>query len=283
MLACSKLPNLDEIKYPKLVSTKLDGIRCIIKDGKAVSRSLKPIPNLFVQSELAKYDLEGLDGELMVDGDFNSVQSAIMSVHGEPDFKFMVFDVVEPNLGFNDRLTAAINRVYKCSSDRVSILEQHYVYSPEEVSYYYDLAIAEGNEGLILKDPSGSYKYGRSTMKQETMLKLKEVLDDEAEVFSFEELETNENEPYTNEVGAQVRSSHQSMKVGADKLGALVVKYKGKMFNIGSGFTEGQRQSIWDSRENYRGKLVKFKHLGLSAYGVPRCPIFLEFRHKDDL
>jgi len=37
------------IKYPCIVSPKLDGIRCIIINGVAMSRSLKPIRNEYVQ------------------------------------------------------------------------------------------------------------------------------------------------------------------------------------------------------------------------------------------
>ena len=37
-------------KGPMEVSPKLDGIRCMIQDGVALSRSLKPIPNKHVQS-----------------------------------------------------------------------------------------------------------------------------------------------------------------------------------------------------------------------------------------
>lgn len=53
MLATA-VENLDVLKYPVLVSPKLDGIRCLIIDGVAMSRSLKPIPNKHVQ-EWVKY------------------------------------------------------------------------------------------------------------------------------------------------------------------------------------------------------------------------------------
>ena len=41
LLACEE--PLDDVKFPVYVSTKLDGIRCLIIDGVAYSRSLKPI------------------------------------------------------------------------------------------------------------------------------------------------------------------------------------------------------------------------------------------------
>ena len=76
---------LENLKYPVLVSPKLDGIRCLIVDGKALSRSFKPIPNLFIQSLLSKQEFNGLDGELVLEGKtFNETQSIVMSESSEP-------------------------------------------------------------------------------------------------------------------------------------------------------------------------------------------------------
>jgi DNA ligase 1 len=57
--------DLTGIKYPILASPKLDGIRCIMINGVAMSRTLKPIPNLYVQERLKNLP-NGLDGELIV-------------------------------------------------------------------------------------------------------------------------------------------------------------------------------------------------------------------------
>ena len=56
--------NPDALRFPVLVSPKLDGIRCVIHNDQPVSRTLKPIPNRFIQSELGFYP--PFDGELMV-------------------------------------------------------------------------------------------------------------------------------------------------------------------------------------------------------------------------
>ena len=49
MLAC-ECSDITQVKFPIMASSKLDGIRCTIFGGVAYSRSLKPIPNKFVQS-----------------------------------------------------------------------------------------------------------------------------------------------------------------------------------------------------------------------------------------
>tara|TARA_R110000796_G_scaffold62616_1_gene144368 strand:- start:364 stop:1221 length:858 start_codon:yes stop_codon:yes gene_type:complete len=282
MLACSTIPDINNIKYPKYASTKLDGIRCLIVNGVALSRSLKPIPNLFVQSELAKLNLEGCDGELMVEGDFNNVQSAIMSIKGEPNFTYSVFDYIV-DLPFEKRLTIALSKTYRCSriDNRVNFLHQTVVYCAEEVDKLYSKALSEGNEGLILKDIEGLYKYGRSTLKQETMLKLKPKTDDEGVVIAVQELMHNNNEAYRDLLGGQVRSNHQENQVPGGVLGSLFVEFNGVKFSVGSGFDAAQRKSFWS--QSLIGKTVTFTHLGLSKYGVPRCPIFKGFRDKRDL
>ena len=284
MLACSKIPDLNSISYPKYASIKLDGIRCIIKDGKCLSRSLKPIPNIHVQRTLYDSGLEGLDGELMVKGDFNSVQSAVMSVYGEPDFTYHVFDYVDTTRVFEKRFDTVINKVLGTRlGGIVRIHEQIIVNNPDEANAAYSRALELGQEGLILKSINGMYKYGRATMREETMLKLKPKHTDEGLVIGYSELMHNDNDQYTNEVGSSVRSSCQSGQVPGNVLGALTLKFNDVVLSVGSGFDDHQRQSLWSCKEELIGKLVTFEHLGLSSYNVPRCPIFKSFRDIRDL
>ena len=55
-----------KLVYPVYASPKLDGIRCSIVDGKALSRSLKAIPNAHISRLLSCPELDGLDGELII-------------------------------------------------------------------------------------------------------------------------------------------------------------------------------------------------------------------------
>ena len=66
MLAAS-CDDIDQLRYPLLATQKIDGIRCLIIDGVAMSRSLKPIPNRYIQSIIGKREYNGLDGELVVE------------------------------------------------------------------------------------------------------------------------------------------------------------------------------------------------------------------------
>ena len=88
-------------------SPKLDGIRCMIQNGMALSRSLKPIRNKYVQSLLGHKRFNGLDGELIIgeptDKDvYRNTTSGIMKEEGEPNFTFWIFDDFSTDFGYAD-------------------------------------------------------------------------------------------------------------------------------------------------------------------------------------
>lgn len=287
MKPASKLISPYDMKvWPKLISTKFDGIRAVTSPDGTLSNSLKQIPNRYVQEQLAKIT-PWLDGELVLRGDkgkcYDNNQSAFMSRDGKPDFIFKVFDYAGlPKEGFIHRLTVVHDLCDGFSF--VEAVKHHSVYTPEEVFAHYNVVRAIGYEGLILRDPNAIYKYGRSTVNQEWGLKMKPFDPDEAIVTGFTELYHNENESKENEMGNNVRSSHKDNKVAGNTLGALICDYKGKEFKIGTGFSAKQRKEIWFNREQYRTKYARFKHQGITKAGVPRGPaVFLGWRDAIDI
>jgi DNA ligase-1 len=62
------------------------------------------------------------------------------------------------------------------------------------------------------------------------------------------------------------------------RLGALIVEWEGKLFNIGTGFTDAERIDIWNRKEQYHGKQAKFKYLPVGVKDLPRHPVFLGWR-----
>jgi len=281
MLACSTIPTFDQIKYPVYASPKLDGIRCLIIDGVPVSRNLKPIPNKHIQNSLKALNLPKLDGELMLkSGDFNSVQSAIMSESGKPDFEYVVFDNFETEAyGYVKRFVSIPN----IDSPLVKKISNLFIESPKQMEKQYDLWIGQGYEGAIIRDMRGIYKNGRSTLKQGWMLKLKTFQDAEAVIVGREELMHNNNEATTDKLGQTVRSSHKDNQEAGDTLGSLLVEYNGIQFKIGTGFDNAERARLWAMGDRLNGKLVTFKFQELSKYGVPRFPVYKGIRHEDDV
>ena len=286
-----------KLTFPMLVSPKLDGVRCLIIDGVAMSRSLKPIPNKHVQKLFGRKELNGLDGELIVGPPtakdvYNKTTSGVMSVEGEPAVKFYVFDdfsakdKVKQNLfgqegHFEHRLLSAIRRI--TLEDNCKEVKHYKANNEADAGHYEAHFLTQGYEGMMLRLPSGPYKYGRSTAKEAWLVKLKKFDDSEAEIIGMTELMTNTNEAIRNELGHLERSSKKAGKKGKGVLGSLIVRdIKSKVeFEIGTGFTAAQREGIW--KLNPIGALVKYKSQPSGVKDKPRFPVFLGFRNTIDL
>ena len=287
MLA-AKLDDPHDLSFPVLASPKLDGIRCLIINGVPVSRNLKEIPNRIV-FEMLK-GLPAMDGELIVgeprgNDVFNRTSSGIMSRDGAPKFKYWVFDALtrDPTLGFNQRLELA--KSYANSSGQFVQLVQHKLIKTVDALLEYEAAmLLAGYEGIMLRDPSGPYKHGRSTAREGWLLKLKRFEDGEAKVIGFVEQEHNENEQTKDNLGRAKRSSAKAGKRAANTLGAIIVQETttGVQFNIGTGFSESDRADIWENRGSFLGRLVKYKHQPTGVKDAPRFPVFLGWRDEAD-
>ena len=286
LLAC-EVP-LEQVRLPVYVSTKLDGIRCLIIDGVAYSRSLKPIRNKYIQSIIGNEKYNGLDGELIVgniyDKDvFQKTTSGVMSEQGEPNFVFYVFDdFTHPNLPYSERADVMRYKV-DTLTDRIKFLGQKLVDSKERIKYLLETEQVVGGEGLILRNPDGKYKYGRSTPKEQLSVKLKFFQQDEFVVIGFTERMHNANQAKINELGLQKRSSHKDNLIPMNTLGSLILKYGDDSFQMGTGFTDEQRQEIWDNRDKYLCKLASVRYMSVGLKDKPRVPSFIGWRDKDDM
>ena len=289
MLSAS-VDDVKALRLPLFGSPKLDGIRAMVVDGVLVSRNLKPIPNKRVQAMFSKRMLEGLDGELIVGpvgapDVFRATTSGVMSVDGEPDVWFHVFDCMsEPELPFYRRLEVARN--IATGSGRSVVVDQSPIVDLEGLAAFEAECLALGYEGVMLRHPESLYKYGRGTLRAHDLMKLKQFADAEAKVVGVFEQQHNTNEAKRDALGRVERSSHKAGKVGKGVLGGLEVvgvngPYKGKEFNIGTGFDDAQRAALW--RENLTGKIVKYKYFPSGSKDAPRFPVFLGWRAKGDM
>lgn len=273
-----------KLKLPCLASPKLDGIRAYVRDGVVLSRQNKPIPNKFVQDQLKAY--EHFDGELIVGAPtdpmcYRNTMSGVMSEAGEPDVTFWVFDHLEV---LHERYYHRMPTTKKFNlKGRVKALKQVTIHTLSQLQQYEAECLELGYEGVIIRDPDAPYKQGRSTVNEGYLLKVKTFLDDEAVIIGFEERMHNTNNATVSETGRTKRSSRKSGKVGRGDLGALIVEWHGFEFNIGGGFTDAEREHIWDNREKFYGKLVKFKYFPVGGYDLPRHPVYCGMRDPIDL
>jgi DNA ligase-1 len=282
------------IKFPVYCSPKIDGIRCVVFDGVAYSRSLKPIPHSRVQ-EFARtfaHYLEGMDGELTVgsDTDANCMQNsmAVMSKKGNLVFAFHVFDVYDPSAPFDLRYGEAFDRVEGMHFNHPGVdirkVPQHRCYSLVELEGWELKYLGDGYEGLMVRAERGAYKCGRSTEREGGLVKVKRFTDAEAEVIGFVEEMHNGNTATLDALGRTERSSVSAGLVGKQTLGALRCRTtEGIEFNIGTGFTADDRAYIWRKQSEHLGLVAKYKHFEHGVKDAPRHPVFLGFRHKDDM
>lgn len=325
LLAATAPEDLSTLRFPLLASPKLDGIRCVKLGGKALSRTLKPIPNGFVREWVERNLPDGIDGELLLrdwTAPFADVSSAIMSRDGEPDFVFAAFDLMQhtetgpvQDESFALRLEH-LRRFHEAQplaiSHRFQVVAHHGVYDLEQLQKLSELHLGQGYEGTMVRDPAGRYKFGRSTVKEGILLKIKPFEDAEATVVGVVEEAHNANEAFKDELGRTKRSSAKEGKVGKNRLGALVCRFDdGTEFECGSGLTDEDKEVLWapfrlgvevqraaiGSRGpttiifgsevcTLYGKRVKVKYLpppgGRKTGEAPRHPVFLGFRNEVD-
>jgi DNA ligase-1 len=287
------------MRYPVYGSPKIDGVRALMLD-RFRPRSLKLFPNVATRDHFDRFiqELATLDGELRV-GPLNAADmcratsSALATVEGDPQAVWHVFDVANPDLTFEERLRCLRRHMGSLGSKkrkemRIELVEHTLIRSAAEAEAFEHEKLARGYEGVVWRSPTGLYKYGRGTMRDQTFMRTKRFEDAEGRVIGFNELMRNGNEAKVNELGHQVRSHHQANKTGGEQLGALVLKVvtgplKGQTFELGTGFTEAQRIQLWVKRHELHDRLVKFRYFAHGVKDKPRWPSFQGFREGFDL
>jgi len=172
-----------ELKFPFLISPKLDGIRMIPVNGVCMSRTMTAIPNGHSQFLFGKIPFK-LDGELGVapftgPNAYNITQSCVMS-RSKPELEdkleFHVFDIAEPalaNESFEDRLAIVEDMVRDLKSPVIKVVPHTLVRTLDELLAHEQELLGEGYEGVMLRSPGGRYKFGRATWREQSSSVLK--------------------------------------------------------------------------------------------------------------
>ncbi len=282
--------DLAKLSYPKLASPKLDGIRAVVRGGVLLSRKLLPIPNLYVQKMFKQF--EHLDGELIVGSPtapnvMQATMSGVMAIKGEPDVTFFAFDHLSvPGDPFTTR-HARVNRLLAEEHCMLSGVDQVMVRHEAELLAFEQRCLDMGYEGIMVRDPAAPYKFGRSTVREGGLLKMKRFEDAEAKIIGCVAEFENTNVATRNEVGRTKRSTDAAGLVPKDILGALTVRgingqFKDVEFNVG-GFTAAQKLDLWRRKDSLLGKVIKYKFFPHGSKDAPRHPGFLGFRDPRDM
>lgn len=228
------------------MSEKLDGLRAYWDGRQFISRN----GNLFLAPDwfMAGMPSVPLDGELWITRkQFNLAQGIAMSQTRGDEWKqmrYVVYDVPAHGGEFEARLRFLNELLSRTRPAYVSPLEQIQCRDHDHLLAEWERIEQIGGEGLMLRQPGSKYVDGRSS----TLLKVKKFIDAEAVVIGHDPGE----------------GRHKG------RLGALVARLEsGVVFNIGTGFSDQQRENPPPI-----GSTVMFKYQELTPYGTPRFPVY---------
>ena len=271
----------------KLIEVKLDGVRVITiahPDGRVdmFSRNGKELVNFpHIKEQLSKI-ANRFDKSMVLDGEImsSSFQDLMKQVHRKSDVKsddaiLNLFDVMA--------LNSFENGICKASqTDRSNWLSLWHVASEKDIpnitivgQELVDLdtdqgqlrfkeinakAIEGGYEGIMIKDPLAEYECKRST----AWLKLKPFIEVSLEIVDVEE-GTGRNIGRLGAIVCQGVDDGKTIRV-----------------NVGSGFSDSDRDSYWASRDSLFGQIVEVRADAVTqnqdaTYSL-RFPRFLRFR-----
>lgn len=287
-LLAATLDEPHQLVWPKLVSPKLDGIRCLIYGGQAVSRNLKPIRNQFIQEKLRGLP-EGFDGELIVgrpnEGNvLNRTTSGVMSASGEPDFKYHVFDNFNYAGGFHARyLTLEEVLLTENPHERIMLVPHLYVFNEAEFLSHEGMFLRDGFEGIMARSTMGQYKHGRATHQEQILHKFKRFSDSEIFITNILEGQQNGNEATRDALGESVRSTTQAGMVPNGMVGTIVGtdRKTGQAVEVSPGrMTHDMRRFYWEHPEKIVGRIATYRYFGYGQLNAPRFPTFQAFREE---
>jgi DNA ligase-1 len=278
LLLGAKAESLHDIKLPCYASYKVDGWRARWQGLEFFSRNNKTIPNRALQSYAVQSVIPvGYDGELIV-GEPNDPfvfrkTDAFCKTMRAPlppeGIRFFVFDnVLLDDMSFERRM-----HTLESFPPFVIRLEQQFINSYDVLESFENEAVVSGFEGIVTRHPDGRYKNGRSTMREQYLVKVKRYLEEEVRIIRAEEKLHNANPAFISETGYTKRSSHAEGKVPAGTLGALVVDWRGQELRVGTGWDSRTAGELWAIRDSLPDKKCTIR-FSPPTKDLPRQPVW---------
>jgi len=246
-----------------LVQPKLDGVRVLIKktnDGvEFFSRTSKSLNSLnSLASEFSLFPNGVYDGEVVAK-DFKSVMEQI---HREKDLdisnlKIVLFDINTPKYIFLYRMYYLRTLCEAQGSNIVSCIDTFEATKTSEVEDFLELFLKQGYEGLMVRNGISTYEPKRS----KNLLKYKKVQEADLRIINFYE-------------------GKNRLK---DSLGGLIcLSEEGLQVNVGSGFTDSEREQYWAMKEALVGRMVEINYQEKTSKSY-RFPVFKKIRFDNIL
>lgn len=291
-----------KLKFPLMISPKIDGAFAFVQNATLYARSLKQHENLHVTALYSNSDFDGLRGEIISEDDpaaenlCRNTGSSIRKIQGTPNTTLWCFDYVLPStekLPYSQRIDLLKDKVLDLNEKGYSfikIIPVSAVTTLEEYFQMRDSYLQGGFEGCVVRDPSLPHKEGRSSSTKAHLWRYKPYATAEIRVTSLVEEMHNLNQAKTNELGRTERSSHQENLVGKGNLGAIIgtliaplldcygnaVAPTGTEITVATGsLTDKERQYYWDNPSELLKHLVEFEYM---SFGLKDKPRFAQFK-----
>ena len=253
------------------VEPKLDGIRCfsIVKNGSVqmFARSGKLITNFekTLTPQLLKLGDGCYDGELMGQDFTALMRQAYRKDDVDTTGTYLaLFDYLpieeweskEAKMPCHERYEKLLDKLSDSFVDLSLIqpVERETVESDyESIKALHDLYASEGYEGAMVKFLDAPYKFGRGY----EVMKLKEFHD----------------------VDLPIEQLIEGTGKHAGKLGSVKVLFNGVEVQVGSGFSDDLRETMWADKENFLGRVIEVRYQEVTPDGSLRFPTFVCFRN----
>lgn len=254
-----RVSELEQLTYPVIMQRKLDGVRCLVTPDKgAVTRSGKLIPNRRIYAALSRRENNYLDGEIIA-GSFHETSSLVRTHDKNGRWTFFVFDSYEfPTLPFEERYKK-IWRSREWKDMSVVMVSNYQAGCPMHVKKFYHEEMERGGEGIILRHARGQYKFGRSTLRQQFLLRIKARLEGNAIIVGFVE---------ENDIDGNAKDTLGALLVNSEEYGH---------FAIGTGFSRDLRRVVWGKQRRFIGRAVRYEFQQVGTKDKPRQPSFKGF------
>ena len=284
---------IQDIELPVFVSTKLEGVRGEFTPDGLKTRPMKKFNNknleLFfgkVSSYARKYNMY-IEGELYKHGlEFNEISSICRRAeHPDTDtLEFHIFDIYMPDFidaNFGQRSEMIKTLVQDINDQSIKLCYQSLISSHDTIQNMYEIAIDSNYEGLCFKSPFEIYKHGRSTLDQQ-FSRIKQDNTYDGIVLDIVERMENLVESKPNELGMMSKTQNKDLKASTG-LAAVAITIcedfpEPVRVVLSKNLSDNDRKEIWDNREEYIGKNLRFYGIPVLGMNQPRCPRFDTWR-----
>jgi ATP-dependent DNA ligase len=193
MLAHSYDKRGKDIQWPCYAQRKLDGVRCLVTSGgKALSRNTKAFAHLdHIQADVNRLPAGTiLDGELYSDTlGFQQIVGLVKKTRLKSEdgallaqIHLCVYDLVVPSAPYEERKRDLERLFGTTPMANVRLLTTEECATADDVKRLHASYVAEGYEGLILRNKGGKYLINH---RSKDLQKYKEFLDEEFVVTGF--------------------------------------------------------------------------------------------------